>query len=124
MREIKFNYLVKRDNGYSFNKTFFLCDIENGDVLHWIKVNNINKKDIHKRQYIGLKDKNKKEIYEGDIVKGTWKGKMLIKDILGTVDFDEGMFGLENQNDGDAYSLNRLIVKIIGNKYENKDLIK
>jgi uncharacterized phage protein (TIGR01671 family) len=74
-------------------------------------------------QYTGLKDKNGKEIYEGDVVKGIWYGKTIDKDIFGVVDFEEGMFGLTNKIDDEPYSINRLFVEVIGNIYENPELL-
>lgn len=65
-------------------------------------------------QYTGLKDKNGQEIYEGDIVKGGFSGKNF------EVIFKEGSFYAREML---LYGINPEC-KVIGNIYENPDLLK
>ena len=74
-----------------------------------------------KRQFTGLKDKNGKEIYEGDILLpfNRKKGKEVI--------FDEGVFCIRNYDGYNSASLRVVVmdgVEVIGNIYENPELLK
>ena len=78
---------------------------------------------IELMQYTGLKDKNNKEIYEGDILFESF-GERYYK-----VVFENGSFRAEFEGDFDEYSFDLIDVvaqgcEIIGNIYENPELIK
>jgi len=92
-------------------------------VLTWRLNNNLRSDDIELMQYTGLKDKNGKEIYEGDIIK--------FKDLNYDVCWNEGMAGFRVRSQkGIAYITGDLFkavdegCKVIGNIYENPDLLK
>jgi len=132
MRQIKFRAWDKGCK-LMWNNAYILCD-----SIECAGLKNNNKactSDHENRfilmQYTGLLDKNKVEIYEGDIIK-CWYG-------TGIVTYLVSGFCLENPNhhwkynpkvshpqsifalDGPGFRVN---TKIIGNIYENKELLE
>ncbi len=74
--------------------------------------------DIELMQYTGLKDKNGKEIYEGDILQ-TQSG------LIGAVSYHEERGGFIFQDGYNEMLYQRMIrVEIIGNIHENPELLK
>jgi len=77
-------------------------------------------------QYTGLKDKNKKDIYEGDIVNGIefspFHPKENIDNTIGEIVFDETLFGY-CITDGNKPICHMDEIEIIGNIYENPELL-
>lgn len=67
-------------------------------------------------QYIGLKDKNKKEIYDGDIVQEQEVDNF-------EVIFRKGCFCYKT-GENQYHIFNEKEIEVIGNKFENKDLLK
>ena len=80
-------------------------------------------------QYTGLKDKNDKEICEGDIVMARWyRAKNARLDTKGEIKFDDGWFYIYDDPDGqDRLGVpihNCYNIEVIGNIHENKELLE
>lgn len=77
-------------------------------------------------QYIGLLDKNGKEIYEGDIVNTVYNGMLF----TGIVVYDESELGFKATNGEVNYGSNFQYlscceeIEVIGNIYDNQELVK
>ena len=94
----------------------------------WLKSFNIDLLDIPKfnlaevNQYTGLKDKNNKEIYEGDVLFESFGEK------YHKVVFENGSFRAEFEGDFEEYSFDLIDVvaqgcEIVGNIYQNPELL-
>ena len=128
-RKIKFRAWDKAKQMWSnykiYDGTVYLMDINTGV---WYE----RYEDFDLMQYIGLKDINNVEIFEGDIVE-VYKERINFKDTT-IVKFDENrasfvLVSQDNDNgylsyDISYYNYNEVYYKVIGNIYENKDLLK
>ena len=123
MREIKFRAWVKEKKAifevilidYVSKKVTYLLE----RVWHLLNIRHDKFNDVELMQYTGLKDKNNKEIYEGDIIflRGS-KYKVIFKTegarfVLRNDEFELEITFINNNNER---------MEIIGNIYENPEL--
>ena len=127
MKEIKFRAWVKDRKAifevvlinYVTKKVTYLLE----RVGHLLSIRDAKFYDVELMQYTGLKDKNNKEIYEGDILFESF-GERYYK-----VVFENGGFRAEFKGDFDEHSFDLIDVvaqgcKIVGNIYENPELME
>jgi uncharacterized phage protein (TIGR01671 family) len=131
MREIKFRAWDRE--GIYYNQ----YNENSSRMIYGITLNNPK---IHTRfdlfdlmQYTELKDKNGKEIYEKDIVKGNFDVEYMINDdeiklvneeLIGEVSFQMGCFGIVFEGDNFLPLWSGSSLEVLGNVYENPELLE
>lgn len=124
MKDIKFMYIFQHKIDKDFIYDYYTLDyIEKYPLKHNEKVSDFYSEDgyecIDRVQYSGLKDKNSVEIYNGNIVRHWAYGGGLSE-----VVFERCKFSI-NANGVILCIWNPdLPLEIVGNIYDNKDLLK
>ena len=127
MREIKFRAWIKNKKIMSYQTTPFYIDDEYLHLGFNIDIDIDLDDNLELMQYTGLKDKNGKEIYEGDIISGYRldyfgvDGEQIVE--VEWLNEDASFYPFSNNQDHMPYPKSSQ-VEVIGNIYKNPELLK
>lgn len=133
MREIKFRAWLKEDKKMENVKTMDFTDktircLKKNEFINAYLLRRVSFDDVELMQYTGLRDKNGKEIYEGDIIKYKFPYDKRIKHISPVKFLEtEASFGIKDRygNEIPLYTISaNNYFEVIGNIYENKNLLE
>jgi uncharacterized phage protein (TIGR01671 family) len=135
--KLKFRIWDKKYHMFDCNESPDLFISTDGEVYEkdersyamqtWIEYNKVDYYEVN--QYTGLKDKNGREIYEGDIVEGHTFDEHIDKKQIGSIEYNEGRHGFvfvpfEFKSKNLYYPLFAIVTcEVIGNIYQNKELL-
>ena len=134
MRDIKFRMFYNNKMFY-MNKMFVAVGHIGFSNDGYVDLNEYDKEDCYLMQYTGLKDKNGKEIWEGDIVITTYDsthlkdGSKKVEKAVVEWDICNPCFvmkGIDKKNfiEYDFVCCDLRYQEVIGNIYENLELLK
>lgn len=125
-REIKFRVFNKTNNKLIYSDDAFFCFYD-GRLIERDGVGGSMCDDDILMQYTGLHDKNGKEIYEGDILKGKFK----LEEVDGYIYLS--LSDIEKEKEEKIFIVDDLFylytnpvpddIEVIGNVYENENLL-
>ena len=135
MREIKFRAKVENEDGIIDLKIVSRLTMFSGGGLYYAYCENddyeyrLDPSDL--MQFTGLKDRNGKEIYEGDIIKYHYfyfaDGSEIEKEHVCSVKYDDSFANFDAMDkEGFAHFLGNASddgIEVIGNIYENPELL-
>jgi len=136
VREIKFRAKVENEDGIIELKIVSRLTMFSGGGLYYAYCENddyeyrLDPSDL--MQFTGLKDRNGKEIYEGDIIKYHYfyfaDGSEIEKECVCSVKWDDTFANFDAMDkEGFAHFLGNASddgIEVIGNIYENPELLK
>jgi uncharacterized phage protein (TIGR01671 family) len=125
--EDKMVYSRKGENFISLDGSYYkiIYNMANSKKMILSKENDDN---IELMQFTGLLDKNGKKIFEGDIL--NFKNANGLNDNIGLVIWENNFYAYYIKNDNEKiynpiYDITApAIIEIIGNKYENSEVLK
>jgi uncharacterized phage protein (TIGR01671 family) len=124
MRELKFKFWNKiahrfqAPNKYAIQGDGLYVSYDY-DMMAWDDPSSFGDSILVPCQYTGLKDKNGKEIYEGDIL--SYEGIHKVGNGVSIVSFDDGSFMIDEDIASEDWAVEH---EVVGNIFENNDLLK
>lgn len=128
MRQIKFRYIWRRkEDGHIWGEIVPIGCLEHKGDSPFVHEANIKWELVARNEYTGLTDKEGKDIYEGDVLKCGWYYGDDFGEAVGEMEFSNQVVKFVVRLQGSGFDLNvqgMENAEIIGNIYQNPDLIK